>query len=204
MNNWPELRPKCRRTPSAGWPQWSLASPSSALKPSSTSATFATRHLPGSISRWSLPFFPLNATLEPNEPFGALDALTREQTRLDLEQLWLRTRETVVFITHSIDEAVLLADRVVVLSPRPGRIERIIDVDIPRPRRFDGRKSPRFLATNDEITEFFFGTRRPAAFVDLQPSIGARGQETTISLQGSVLAVILLEVTRCRGLRPRS
>lgn len=90
-----------------------------------------------------------------DEPFGALDALTREQMRLDLEQLWLATRKTVVFITHSIDEAVLLADRVVVMSPRPGRIERVIEVDIPRPRGFDGRKQLRFHQINDEITEIF-------------------------------------------------
>ena len=63
-----------------------------------------------------------------DEPFGALDALTREQMRLDLEALWLATRKTVLFITHSIDEAVLLADRVVVMSPRPGRIEQIMDI----------------------------------------------------------------------------
>ena len=73
-----------------------------------------------------------------DEPFGALDALTREQMRIDLEALWLATRKTVLFITHSIDEAVLLADRVVVMSPRPGRIERVLD-DRPaaaaRPRR---------------------------------------------------------------------
>src|SRR5437879_733442 len=63
-----------------------------------------------------------------DEPFGALDALTREQMRIDLEHLWLTSKKTVLFITHSIDEAVLLADRVVVMSPRPGRIERIIDI----------------------------------------------------------------------------
>ncbi len=90
-----------------------------------------------------------------DEPFGALDALTREQMRLDLEHLWMDTRKTVIFITHSIDEAVLLADRVVVMSPRPGRIERIIDVGMPRPRGFDGRKHPRFLEINDAITEIF-------------------------------------------------
>jgi NitT/TauT family transport system ATP-binding protein len=90
-----------------------------------------------------------------DEPFGALDALTREQMRIDLEQLWMRTRKTVIFITHSIDEAALLADRIVVMSPRPGRIERIIDVDMARPRGFDGRKSSRFHAVNDAITEIF-------------------------------------------------
>lgn len=90
-----------------------------------------------------------------DEPFGALDALTREQMRLDLEQLWLSTQKTVVFITHSVDEAVLLADRIVVMSPRPGRIERIINVDMPRPRGFDGRKQVRFHEISDEITDIF-------------------------------------------------
>jgi NitT/TauT family transport system ATP-binding protein len=90
-----------------------------------------------------------------DEPFGALDALTREQMRIDLEALWLATRKTVIFITHSIDEAVLLADRVVVMSPRPGRIERILDVDLPRPRGLAGRRAPRFSALADEITALF-------------------------------------------------
>ena len=90
-----------------------------------------------------------------DEPFGALDALTREQMRLDLEQLWMRTRKTVIFITHSIDEAALLADRVVVMSPRPGRIEQIIDVGMVRPRGLAGRKQPRFHEINDAITDIF-------------------------------------------------
>jgi NitT/TauT family transport system ATP-binding protein len=90
-----------------------------------------------------------------DEPFGALDALTREQMRIDLEQLWLTSRKTVLFITHSIDEAVLLADRVVVMSPRPGRIERIIDIASPRPRGLEGRKRPEFVAISQEITEIF-------------------------------------------------
>jgi NitT/TauT family transport system ATP-binding protein len=90
-----------------------------------------------------------------DEPFGALDALTREQMRLDLEALWLATRKTVLFITHSIDEAVLLADRVVVMSPRPGRIERIIDVALPRPRGLDARRAPEFVRVAQEITDIF-------------------------------------------------
>ena len=90
-----------------------------------------------------------------DEPFGALDALTREQMRLDLEALWLATRKTVLFITHSIDEAVLLADRVVVMSPRPGRIERVFEPALPRPRGLEARRSREFTDTAEAITEIF-------------------------------------------------
>jgi NitT/TauT family transport system ATP-binding protein len=72
-----------------------------------------------------------------DEPFGALDALTREQISMDVQHLWLEKRKTALLITHSIPEAVLLADRVVVMSPRPGRIVEIMDIDLPRPRRLD-------------------------------------------------------------------
>ena len=90
-----------------------------------------------------------------DEPFGALDALTREQMRIDLEALWARSRKTVVFITHSIDEAVLLADRVAVMSPRPGRIEREIAVGLARPRGLDARKRAEFIAASEAIQEIF-------------------------------------------------
>ncbi len=90
-----------------------------------------------------------------DEPFGALDALTREQMRLDLEALWLATRKTVLFITHSIDEAVLLADRVVVMSPRPGRIEQIMDIRLPRPRGLGARRAPEFRDATERITDIF-------------------------------------------------
>jgi len=90
-----------------------------------------------------------------DEPFGALDALTREQMRIDLEELWLSGEQTVVFITHSIDEAVLLSDRVVVMSPRPGKVERIVDIDLPRPRGLMARKRPAFSKAVDTITEIF-------------------------------------------------
>ena len=90
-----------------------------------------------------------------DEPFGALDALTREQMRLDLEALWMQTRKTVLFITHSVDEAVLLADRVAVMSPRPGRIERLLTIDLPRPRGLAARRDPRFAAAVEEVTELF-------------------------------------------------
>lgn len=70
-----------------------------------------------------------------DEPFGALDALTREQISMDIQKLWMEKRKTVLMITHSIAEAVLLSDRVIVMSPRPGEIVEIIDIDLPRPRR---------------------------------------------------------------------
>jgi NitT/TauT family transport system ATP-binding protein len=90
-----------------------------------------------------------------DEPFGALDALTREQMRLEIERLWMERRKTVVFITHSIPEAVLLSDRVVVMSPRPGRIDGNLDIDLPRPRRLEVQESPRFTEHLKAITDLF-------------------------------------------------
>jgi NitT/TauT family transport system ATP-binding protein len=89
-----------------------------------------------------------------DEPFGALDALTREQISMDIQHLWMEKRKTALFITHSIPEAVLLADRVVVMSPRPGRIVEIIDVDLPRPRRLD-RLPPKFNEYSGRIRDIF-------------------------------------------------
>jgi NitT/TauT family transport system ATP-binding protein len=90
-----------------------------------------------------------------DEPFGALDALTREQMRIDLEKLWLERRPTVLFITHSIQEAVALSDRVIVMTPRPGRIDTMIDIDLPRPRDKAVLGSKSFTSYADAITERF-------------------------------------------------
>jgi NitT/TauT family transport system ATP-binding protein len=90
-----------------------------------------------------------------DEPFGALDALTREQMRIDLEKLWLDRCQTTLFITHGISEAVALADRVVVMTPRPGRIDRIIPIDLPRPRDKAVVTGRRFAEYCDGITECF-------------------------------------------------
>jgi NitT/TauT family transport system ATP-binding protein len=93
--------------------------------------------------------------LAMDEPFGALDALTRDQLQLDLARIWQETGMTVVFITHSISEAVFLSDRVVVMSPRPGRIEHVMDIDLPRPRRLSIRDNVQFSAYSQEITAIF-------------------------------------------------
>lgn len=90
-----------------------------------------------------------------DEPFGALDALTREQMRIDLEKLWLERRPTVLFITHSISEAVALSDRVIVMTPRPGRVDQVIEVDLPRPREKSVIAGRAFSDYCDAITERF-------------------------------------------------
>ena len=90
-----------------------------------------------------------------DEPFGALDALTRDQMNAELQRIWLETRNTVVFVTHGIAEAVFLADRVVVLSPRPGRIADIIEIDLPRPRRLAVRETPEFGRYTHRIRKLF-------------------------------------------------
>lgn len=90
-----------------------------------------------------------------DEPFGALDALTRLQVRMDLEALWLRRRPTVLFITHSVEEAVGLSDRVLVMSPSPGEVVEQISVDLPRPRPIVLGDAPEFGAYVDRIHRHF-------------------------------------------------
>jgi NitT/TauT family transport system ATP-binding protein len=90
-----------------------------------------------------------------DEPFGALDALTRDQLVLDLQQIWNERRMTVLFITHSVPEAVFLSDRVVVMTPRPGQIDRVIDIDLPRPRTLAMREAPEFARYSREILDLF-------------------------------------------------
>lgn len=85
-----------------------------------------------------------------DEPFGALDAQTRDIMGVELLRIWSAEQKTVIFVTHSIDEAVYLSDRVVVMTARPGRIKEIIEIDIPRPRDFSVRSSDRFIKYRDQ------------------------------------------------------
>jgi NitT/TauT family transport system ATP-binding protein len=90
-----------------------------------------------------------------DEPFGALDAMTREFMNLELLRIWSQSRKTVMFITHSIAEAVFLSDRVVVMSPRPGAVRDVIEVDLPRPRKPGMMSSERFGVLTNRIREHF-------------------------------------------------
>ena len=88
-----------------------------------------------------------------DEPFGALDEFTRENMNLELLKIWTKTHKTVIFVTHNINEAVFLSDRVVVMTPRPGEIARVVDIDLPRPRLLEVMKDQRFGERVFEIRE---------------------------------------------------
>jgi NitT/TauT family transport system ATP-binding protein len=91
------------------------------------------------------------ALLLMDEPFGALDAFTRDEMNLLLQEIWLETGKTIVFITHNIAEAVFLADRIMVMSPRPGRLTNVFAIDLPRPRPLEVTARPHFFELVAEI-----------------------------------------------------
>ncbi|MDM0035152.1 ABC transporter ATP-binding protein [Variovorax sp. J22P271] len=91
-----------------------------------------------------------------DEPFGALDALTRSRLQNELQQIWQKERITMLLVTHDVEEAVFLGDQVVVMQPSPGRIRRIVDVDLPHPRN---RSDPRFIRLRDDVLGDFLDVR---------------------------------------------
>ena len=86
-----------------------------------------------------------------DEPFGALDVMTRERMAFELQKIWAANRNTVLFVTHSITEAVLLSDTIVVMTPRPGRILDMVEVDLPRPRDVSVLEHPRFVELSARV-----------------------------------------------------
>jgi NitT/TauT family transport system ATP-binding protein len=97
-----------------------------------------------------------------DEPFGALDAFTRDEMNLLIQKIWMETGKTIIFVTHNVTEAIFLADRVVVLTPRPGRLAHIFPIDLPRPRTIAQTFSPEFIELILEIKETIIsGTHAP-------------------------------------------
>jgi NitT/TauT family transport system ATP-binding protein len=90
-----------------------------------------------------------------DEPFGALDAMTRDQMNIELQRIWLKTRNTILFVTHGIAEAVFLGDEVMVFSPRPGTLHTTLTIDLPRPRHLSIRETPEFGAYVTHLRDLF-------------------------------------------------
>ena len=118
----------------------------------------------------ALSFSP--ALLLMDEPFGALDEMTRERLNMELLRIWDETGSTIVFVTHSIAEAVFLSTRVVVMSPRPGRVSEVLEIDLAQPRTAELREDPRYFELVTQVREALARGGADSAFEELAPEEG--------------------------------
>ena len=137
-----------------------------------------------------------------DEPFAALDAMTREELGFELMRIWDTYKKTVVFVTHNITEAILLADRVVAMSPRPGRIAKIVDIDLPRPRTIDMEFTAQFKSYSDQIRAVIYhgpGERNDAVEQTADPALEDALEPARSSMKSILGSTLTFVVMSCCG-----